>query len=66
MNNGDVDQFILAHLPATFMTLYLRADKHFGCETYRKIDARLQSLRKRGMIGFERVKGKGTVWSKLT
>jgi hypothetical protein len=64
MSNKEVDEFILANLPATFMTLHLRGDQHFGCETYRKVDQRLQSLRKRGLIAFERVKGKGTVWSK--
>jgi len=62
MNNGDVDQFILANLPATFCTLHTRGDKRFGQETYRKIDGRLQSLRKRGMITFDRVKGAGVVW----
>ena len=62
MNNAKVDEFILARLPATFMSLYLRADDHFGVETYRKVDARLQSLRKRGLITFDRIKGEGAVW----
>jgi hypothetical protein len=64
MDSADVDQFILNNLPATFMSLHIRATQHFGQDAYRKVDARLQSLRKRGLIAFERVKGKGIVWSK--
>jgi hypothetical protein len=64
VSNQELDEFILANLPATFMSLHLRAANHFGVDTYRKVDARLQALRKRGLIGFERVKGKGVVWSK--
>ena len=62
MDNAKVDEFILAQLPRTFMSLHMRADQHFGVETYRKVDARLQSLRKRGLITFDRIKGEGTVW----
>lgn len=64
MSDQELDEFILANLPATFMSLYLRADQRFVQDTYRKVDRRLQSLRKRGLIEFERVKGKGAVWSK--
>ena len=60
-----IDQFILENLPATFMRLHMRATEHFGTDCYRKVDARLQALRKRGFIAFERVKGEGTVWSKV-
>ena len=65
MSHQLIDQFILANLPATFMQLHMRATNHFGEDCYRKVDTRLQSLRKRGFISFDRVKGQGCVWSKV-
>ncbi len=63
MNNRDVDQFILDNLPADFMTLHMSATRHFGEDCYRKVDSRLQALRKRGFIKFDRIKGQGSIWS---
>ena len=60
--NPRVDAFILANLPATFTELHKCATDHFGEDMYRKIDARLQSLRKKGLIRFTRVHWKGLVW----
>lgn len=62
MTNADVDQFILDNLPNTFATLHNKATNHFQQEAYRKVDSRLQALRKRGSITFDRVKGQGVVW----
>lgn len=61
MTNQDIDQFILDNLPATFAVLHARGDVAFGEETYRKIDARLQALRKRGLIAYTR-QGRLAVW----
>ena len=61
MSNADIDQFILDNLPATFATLYERGDVTFGVDTFRRIDARLQALRKRGLIAYTR-QGRLTVW----
>jgi hypothetical protein len=61
--NEEMDVFILSKLPATFGQLSNAAEQHFGIDTFRQVDRRLQSLRKRGLISFQRVKGKGTVWS---
>lgn len=60
--NARADAFIWANLPATFAELHERATDHFGEQMYRKIDARLQALRKKGLIQFTRVPGKGPVW----
>ncbi len=56
---ADVDQFILDNLPNTFSALHNKATSHFEQDAYRKIDGRLQSLRKRGLITFDRIKGQG-------
>ena len=61
MSNADIDQFILDNLPATFATLYEHGDVTFGVDTFRRIDARLQALRKRGLIAYTR-QGRFTVW----
>lgn len=65
MSNQDVDAFILANLPNTFLALHMRATNHFGQDAYRKVDARLQALRKRDFITFDRIKGQGSVWRNL-
>lgn len=65
-SNPDVDAFILESLPATFAQLHTTGERHFGEDVYRKVDARLQSLRKRGLIRFSRVKGVGVVWEKVS
>ena len=53
-------RFVLANLPSTFNVLQARGREH-NIE-WRKIDAAIQSLRKRGFIAFER-KGRDCVWS---
>jgi hypothetical protein len=58
--NERVDAYILANLPASFQTLWTRAESA-GEDWYRPIDRRLQALRKRGLIRFERNAGK-IVW----
>ena len=63
-SNSDVDAFILESLPATFAQLHTTGEQHFEVDVYRKVDARLQSLRKRGLIRFSRVKGVGVVWER--
>ena len=65
VENQAMDEFILANLPATFQRLHLRGTDHFNADVFRKIDQRLQSLRKRGLIKFDRLKGEGVVWSKV-
>jgi hypothetical protein len=62
MTNQDIDQFILENLPNTFSKLDVLATKHFNQDAFRKVDARLQALRKRDLITFDRIKGQGTVW----
>ena len=65
VENQAMDEFILANLPATFQRLHIHGELHFKDEVYRKVDQRLQSLRKRGLIKFDRIKGEGVVWSKV-
>lgn len=64
LDNKAVDAFILDNLPGTFGALHGKATQHFGEDTYRKVDQRLQSLRKRGLATFHR-NGKHVVWSAL-
>lgn len=58
-----VEEHILATLPATFEEV-ARASPSYE-DWYRLIDAGLQRLRKRGVISFERIKGRGAVWSRV-
>lgn len=62
MTNQLIDQFILANLPGTFAQLHGKATQHFGTDTYRKVDQRLQALRRRDLIAFHR-EGRDTIWS---
>ena len=63
-DNGAIDAFILGNLPETFGALHRKATQHFGFDTYRKVDQRLQSLRKRGLIAFRR-DGRGIIWHSI-
>lgn len=49
----EVDEYILANLPATFLALYLNKPG----EWYRPIDRGLQRLRKKGMVTWSRYGG---------
>lgn len=61
MENLDVDDFIMCMVPATFAQIHGAATRHFEQDAYRKVDGRLQSLRKRGLIAWER-RGRNCIW----
>ena len=60
--NEEIDAYILESLPSTFAELWGRKQRD-GFDCYRQIDRRLQSLRKRGLIGFVR-EGRRIIWNR--
>ena len=57
----EVEEFILACLPATFGEILRGKDQY--SPIYRQVDRGLQRLRKRGVIGWVR-HGNKTIWNK--